>query len=647
MIVAILGVATITVVGTLFIASKYYEIRNQAALIQTQIFRTSFAVLVDINRLQLLLENMQRTPENFPTLIEQAQDAYDFLYVRADEFSRLLVEVGSSKVGGDADGLVNVVNALIELGDSALGGDQQDFTEIYLPSVGLIEEANALLFRFVDSQYQRQVGAVHEQIATLKNLALSAIGLLLLFGTISGTSFVLFHRTVRAQEKRRLAEEKANYFAYFDSMTGLPNREHFRRSGLELMAENSEPMLLLFDLDDFKMVNDLYGHAAGDAILIHAAQSIRGVIEHYGGTAARLGGDEFAAIIPGPISSMRAAAICEQIISRIAQPVLHDGASIIPKSSIGVAFNRLLNGEATSSLSDLQKAADIALYRAKEQGKNAYAFYDSDLAEMAARRRDIEVGIAEALENDDFSLAFQPQVDMATGALKGFESLARWTKDGEVISPGEFISVAEATGQVVSIDLWGLRKSTLQAADWIRQGLLPVTISTNLSPVHFASKDIVEHVRSALQDSGLPPHFLVLEITESVLIEDMSSVMRILEDLRNLGVQIALDDFGTGYSSLAYLRKLDVDYIKIDQSFVRDLEDSGQTQVILDALVDIAKGLKKMLIVEGIETEDQANVIRSLGCDYGQGYLFGRPLPEVEARKMIPDVSDHMLQKTG
>lgn len=647
MIVAILGVATITVVGTLFIATKYYEIRNQAALIQTQIFRTSFAVLVDINRLQLLLENMQRTPENFPTLIEQAQDAYDFLYVRADEFSRLLVEVGSSKVGGDADELVNVVNALIELGDSALGGDQQDFTKIYLPSAGLIEEANALLFRFVDSQYQRQVGAVHEQIATLKNLALSAIGLLLLFGTISGTSFVLFHRTVRAQEKRRLAEEKANYFAYFDSMTGLPNREHFRRSGLELMAENSEPMLLLFDLDDFKMVNDLYGHAAGDAILIHAAQSIRGVIEHYGGTAARLGGDEFAAIIPGPISSMRAAAICEQIISRIAQPVLHDGASIIPKSSIGVAFNRLLNGEATSSLSDLQKAADIALYRAKEQGKNAYAFYDSDLAEMAARRRDIEVGIAEALENDDFSLAFQPQVDMATGALKGFESLARWTKDGEVISPGEFISVAEATGQVVSIDLWGLRKSTLQAADWIRQGLLPVTISTNLSPVHFASKDIVEHVRSALQDSGLPPHFLVLEITESVLIEDMSSVMRILEDLRNLGVQIALDDFGTGYSSLAYLRKLDVDYIKIDQSFVRDLEDSGQTQVILDALVDIAKGLKKMLIVEGIETEDQANVIRSLGCDYGQGYLFGRPLPEVEARKMIPDVSDHMLQKTG
>lgn len=647
MIAAILAVAAITVVGTFFIATKYYEIRNQAALVQTQTFRTSFAVLVDLNRLQLLLDKMQREPENFSDLLYDTQDAYDFLFVRADEFSRLSFDQNDSHLVANGERLINVVTALIDYGDLALAGQRQDFIDIYLPSVALIDEATALLFQFVEAQYQRQASAVHQQIATLKNLALSAIGLLLLFGSISGTSFVLFHRTVRAQEKRRLAEEKANYFAYFDSMTGLPNREHFRRSGLELMSKNSEPMLLLFDLDDFKMVNDLYGHAAGDAILIHAAQSIRCVIEQYGGTAARLGGDEFSAIVPGPISSMRAAAICEQIISRIAQPVVHDGASITPKSSIGVAFNRLLNGKVTSSLSDLQKAADIALYRAKEQGKNAYAFYDSDLAEMAARRRDIEVGIAEALENDGFSLAFQPQVDMATGHLKGFESLARWTKDGEVISPGEFISVAEATGQVVSIDLWGLRKSTLQAADWIRQGHLPVTISTNLSPVHFASKDIVEHVRLALHDSGLPPHFLVLEITESVLIEDMSSVMRILEDLRNLGVQIALDDFGTGYSSLAYLRKLDVDYIKIDQSFVRDLEDAGQTQVILDALVDIAKGLKKMLIVEGIETEDQASVIRNLGCDYGQGYLFGRPLPEADAREMIPRLTEYSLRKVG
>jgi EAL domain-containing protein (putative c-di-GMP-specific phosphodiesterase class I) len=229
---------------------------------------------------------------------------------------------------------------------------------------------------------------------------------------------------------------------------------------------------------------------------------------------------------------------------------------------------------------------------------------------------------------------------MATGRVRGFEALARWTKDGVAISPGEFIPVAEATGQVVDIDLWGLRKSTYQVASWIRIGRFPVSISANLSPLLFRNDDIVGHVARALADSRLPPHLLTLEITESVLIEDLSKVTIILEKLRQLGVRIALDDFGTGYSSLAYLRRLDVDYIKIDQSFVRDLEQSTETQLILDALVDIAKGLKKMLVVEGIETENQADIVRNLGCDLGQGFLWGRPMPEKEALENVPLVAE-------
>ena len=399
-------------------------------------------------------------------------------------------------------------------------------------------------------------------------------------------------------------------------------------------------MVFLFDLDDFKLVNDLHGHSAGDAVLLHCADKIRDWAHAQDGVPARLGGDEFAAILPGPLSSMKIAALCEQLLAATSASFEFENVLLSPKMSIGVAATWSLETEQELELPFLQKAADIALYRAKEQGKNTYAFFDGDLAEMAARRREIEIGIDEALENDGFTLAFQPQVEMATGRVRGFEALARWTKDGVAISPGEFIPVAEATGQVVDIDLWGLRKSTYQVASWIRIGRFPVSISANLSPLHFRNDDIVGHVARALADSRLPPHLLTLEITESVLIEDLSKVTIILEKLRQLGVRIALDDFGTGYSSLAYLRRLDVDYIKIDQSFVRDLEQSTETQLILDALVDIAKGLKKMLVVEGIETENQADIVRNLGCDLGQGFLWGRPMPEKEALENVPLVAE-------
>ena len=225
---------------------------------------------------------------------------------------------------------------------------------------------------------------------------------------------------------------------------------------------------------------------------------------------------------------------------------------------------------------------------------------------------------------------------MKTGRLKGFEALARWVHNGASVSPGEFITVAESTGQVVDIDIWGLRRAIKQTAAWIRAGFAPITISANLSPLHFRNNTIVDVVAKALKSTGLPPHLVTLEITETVLIDDMSTVMATLDRLRALGVRIALDDFGTGYSSLAYLRKLDVDYIKIDQSYVRDLEDSSETEMILRALVDIAQGLKKLLVVEGIETEGQANLVRSLGVNYGQGYLFGKPVPLDEAQAMIP-----------
>ncbi len=617
-----------------WVYGQYVEVRHQSADIQTRVFRDTVAIFRDLWHLEHVLDRVVEAGVATDEDLYEFGQRIDFLYVRTEE-----LKTGAepdirtaTRVDDVVAGLTSVINA----GDTALVEGLSDPVEFFGRTRPQLTSVSRDAMDLFDRQYVQQSKAISAQISIIQKLTLSAIALLCLFGGFAAAVTFLLQRQLRIQAKRREAEEKANFLAFYDGLTGLPNRAKFKSFAEKLFIENDDPIVFLFDLDDFKLVNDLHGHSAGDAVLLHCANKIGDWAAEHGGTPARLGGDEFAAALPGPMSSMKIASICESLLAAVTETLDVDGTLLEPKMSIGVAASWSLETESQLNLSVLQKAADVALYRAKEQGKNTYAFFDGDLAEMAARRREIEVGINEALANDEFQLAFQPQVEMTTGRVKGFEALARWTKDGVPISPGEFIPVAEATGQVVDIDLWGLRQSTAKVADWIREGRLPVSISTNLSPLHFRSDDIVSHVRRALSDSGLPPHLLTLEITESVLIEDLSKVTVTLEKLRMLGVKIALDDFGTGYSSLAYLRRLDVDYIKIDQSFVRDLEQSSETQVILDALVDIAKGLNKILVVEGIETESQANIIRDLGCDIGQGYLWGRPAPPAEVVEQVP-----------
>ncbi len=621
-----------------WVYSQYEEVRRQSADIQTRVFRDSVAIFRDLWQIEHILEGMIHSGEITPQDRFEFSQRVDFLFVRTQDLKQNELPDLDARIR--IDEVVRDLTDLINAGDAAMASgfsDPQAFIEEIRPALAKVSQDVMELF---DSQHIRQHKSIAAQLSIIKRLTVSAIALLCMFASFAAVALFLLQRQLQIQAKRKEAEEKANFLAFNDGLTGLPNRVRFRGFAEELMDENEDPVVFLFDLDDFKLVNDLHGHLAGDAVLLHCAQEIRSWAKEHEGIPARLGGDEFATILPGPISSMKIASICEELITRTSRNFEFEGILLSPKMSIGVAAAWSLETEEKCSLSMLQKAADVALYRAKEQGKNTYAFFDGDLAELVARRREIEIGINDALENGDFTLAFQPQVDLSTGHVRGFEALARWTKDGEPISPGEFVPVAEATGQVVEIDIWGLRESTSVVAGWINEGKMPVSISANLSSLHFRSEEIVIHVARALSDSGLPPHLLTLEITESVLIEDLSKVTVILEKLRELGVKIALDDFGTGYSSLAYLRRLDVDYIKIDQSFVRDLEQSSETQLILDALVDIAKGLNKMLVVEGIETEAQAEIVRKLGCDIGQGYLWGRPIPKSEAVSHVQAVED-------
>lgn len=641
-LVAIVGFA---IIGGALVYDRYSKVQRDIVSAEVSAFRNAFVVARDLQRFGDSLDAIINADVITDALLEEALDALDFLYVRNDGFKRN----SDRLVSGAANPapLIEAIDSLVTVTDTALSAPLKDIPALLgLMSVP-ISEVNRQLLIYVDDQYFRQSQAIRTQGETLEQISILALGIFAGMSFVAIGAVLMYRRALLAQARRVEAEKKARFLAYFDPMTGLPNRSRFRDVSEAVFRNHDDPLVLLLDLDGFKGINDTYGHATGDAALIRAANCISAVVTRYGGTAARLGGDEFAAILPGPVSSMKAAAICEEILSDCAEPFEAENARLSIGLSIGIAFAHSVDAAATDLISSTQKAADTALYRAKENGKRTYAFYDADLAELVERRRSIEVGIDEGLRNGDFWLAFQPQIDLQTGETKGFEALCRWTRDGQLISPGEFISVAEATGQVVDIDIWGLREALRTLAGWIRDDLMPVTMSANLSPLHFRNDTIVTVVEEVLAETGLPPGLVTLEITESILIDDVSLVTSILDRLRALGVRLALDDFGTGYSSLAYLRTLNVDFIKIDQSFVRNLEQDAETGVILNSLVSLAQGLGKKLVVEGVETEPQAQIVAGLGCDVAQGYLYGKPLPVEDARARIPHVSDALQRRSA
>lgn len=645
---AILAITLMSALATGYIYQGYVATQKTNALASAQSYREGLAVFYDLSRLKRSLEPLAKGETSSLGAVSGVTDALDFVFVR---ISQLEILQKSAQPQSQLAPLIATLREIVEFGDTSLvkAGNAPEW---FLGRMDdMISSATTLALNHADSQFHHQAAAIELQTQTLFMLTVGAVSLLLLFSLIAGASVYLFEREKRASKSRQAAEQKVAYLADFDALTGLPKRNRFRSVGAEHVQGNDRALVILIDVDDFKFVNDTYGHATGDAVLRHVADCIDHVAEAYRGVAGRLGGDEFAVAVPGPISSMRAAQICEEIISSVNTPVDHDNIQIVQKVSLGVAIASedvemeidAPNGE-DDLLSRMMKNADIALYQSKDEGKNTYSFFDARLAEVVARRRFLEQGITEALASGGFHLNLQPQVNLQTGAVIGFEALARWTLDGKPVSPGEFIPIAEDSGQVVDIDLFALNEAAAMLRRWLDLGLPPVKLSTNLSALHFRNEKIVEEVARVLKVTGLPPKLLTLEITESVMIESVQNVVRTLQRLRGLGVSLALDDFGTGYSSLAYLRKLPIDFIKIDQSFVRDLEESLETQIVMQSLSGLIQGLNRKIVVEGIETEGQAALIRQMGCNFGQGYLFGRP--------MTPEAAENLLaraiqRKTG
>jgi len=426
---------------------------------------------------------------------------------------------------------------------------------------------------------------------------------------------------------RKQAAERLDHQAHHDPLTGLPNRALFDRvleEALERRRENGNRLAVLFcDIDDFKVINDSLGHSAGDELLVAVAERLSAVVRP-DDTIARFGGDEFVMLLERVPSLADVRAVADRIAAEIQRPFVLEGRSRYLSASIGVA---VADGSEVAA-EDLLRDADAAMYQAKEHGKARLEFFDSSVRTRALERLELEAELRDALARGELSLVYQPEILLEDGALFGTEALLRWEHPAHGhVSPARFVPIAEQSGLIVPIGEWVLDEACRQAAHWREQGQDDLVMSVNLSPRQLSSPNLAASVADALADSGLPPSALCLEITESAIMENPEAAHRILQGLRALGVRLAIDDFGVGYSSLSHLKYLlPVDLIKIDKSFVDGLLDDGDSRAIVTAIVELAHALGVQAVAEGVETAEQADVLRTLGCHTAQGYHFSRPL---------------------
>ena len=452
--------------------------------------------------------------------------------------------------------------------------------------------------------------------------------------------------TLQDITERTDAQAQIHTLAYYDLVTGLPNRAHLHeqlRYVLKSASRSEEEFAILFlDLDHFKQVNDTLGHDAGDDLLKEVSDRLLSVVresdsvgrsvnvfnvfgessepEH---TVARLGGDEFVVLLGRIGRAEDAARVAQRIAESIALPYVIAGTEVSVTTTIGISVYPA-DGE---NVETLLKHADVAMYHAKESGRNGYQFYSRAIHEKALARFSLERELREGIERGELSVVYQPKVTLATGELCGVEALVRWChpEKGEV-SPGEFIPLAEETGLILPIGQFVLREACAQRQRWSDEGMVPFPIAVNCSSVQFTRGDVIGDIDTAIAESGLDPRWLEVELTESLLLNDIETGIASLERMKQLGIQVAIDDFGTGFSSLSYLKRLPVDKLKIDQSFVKDLADDAGDAAIVSAIITLSRNLGLSVVAEGVETREQYDILDGYGCHEAQGYLISWPL---------------------
>ena len=429
------------------------------------------------------------------------------------------------------------------------------------------------------------------------------------------------HREI---DDRKLDQERIYWLAHYDPLTGLPNRTLLAErssQAIEVARMNQTPISVVFlDLDHFKHVNDSLGHRVGDALLVQIAKRLRAVVREKD-TVCRLGGDEFILLLPGA-NAKGAARVAGKLLEASRQPYQIDHHELTMAPSMGIA----VYPDDGIDFDSLSQSADVAMYRAKQGGRNTFRFFTPEMQAHSVRALQLENALRRALEREQFSLHYQPQVCIVTQQVLGVEALLRWEHpELETVSPAEFIPIAEDCGQILPIGEWVLRTALAQLKSWHAQGLILPTMSVNLSAVQFRQPRLPELIARILADTGLSPGSLELELTEGVAMDDPRMAIDTMDQLHALGVKLSIDDFGTGYSSLSQLKRFPISKLKIDQSFVRDLDEDADDRAIVSAIIRMAQALGMQTIAEGVETQGQFNYLRDQGCDQAQGFYCGYP----------------------
>lgn len=476
---------------------------------------------------------------------------------------------------------------------------------------------------------------LHEFVARRENGASFAVEVTVSESRLKGVpQLIAFIRDIA---ERKAAQERMAMLANYDSLTGLPNRVLFRdrlREGMKRAHRSGRALGLMFlDLDRFKVVNDSLGHEVGDRLLQHVSQALTNCLRTVDSVArdavddtvtiARLGGDEFTIVVEDIDGSEDAALIARRILDALLEPFVFEGEEIVITASIGIS----LYPTDDTDLDGLIRHTDMAMYRSKAQGRNTFTFYNADMNAEVEARLSLETSLRHALDRNEFNLLYQPKADLKTGRITGVEALIRWNRPGlGVVPPDEFISVLEETGLILPVGAWVIRTACANLASWDKLGLPALTLAVNLSARQFRHQHLFQLISETLAQARIAPQRFELELTESQLMEDNDASRAMLASIANLGIRVAIDDFGTGHSSLSYIKRFNIDTLKIDRSFVREITSDDEDTAIATAIIALGRSLELKVVAEGVETLHQADYLRALGCDEIQGYLLSRPL---------------------
>lgn len=622
----ILFLGTVLLTSSLLLRQSVEEIRKLGTFAHFNQVKLAFVTINDLMRLQALLSHVLDDGTLEKSERQRINENIDMLYVRAQDIS---AKGGHIKSVAMTENLVSELYALIEDADGLMRDTTLSEEDLVSQFRNRIERTRQQIFLQPHklTELQNSLSA-HQSEALEKLLFFSSLAFVALT-TVAALALIFLRREIRSRMKRKKAEERAHYLAYYDSLTGLPNRVRFQEIVEREIAKKGAFSVGFADMDHFKVINDTLGHAMGDAVLKRIGRALANQLRIHGGVAARLSGDEFAFLLPIE-GKAKLEQICDDIVKACSKPIWHAGDCATPSISVGVAPSRSMSS-GKISFDELLRLADFAQYMSKQLGRCKATVYDHKLEEEYKRRQYIMETLPDALADEQLEVFLQPKVRLSDRSVYGFEALVRWRSENGLIAPDLFIEIAEETGLVCDIDALVLRLATRQVADWNLRHGTQFEVSVNLSALNFHSSIVVEQVKSALKNSGLPANLLTLEITESHELCNWVEVGEIIAALNGLGCHMSVDDFGTGYSSLAYLRAIPADELKIDRSLVDEIDRSVQARFMLDAIIDLARGLNMTVVVEGVEREEQAALAAEMRCQKAQGYLFGKPVPALEA----------------